>query len=367
MTRTVKVIFALCGLAVVCVLVCSILSPFASFAFLPVCFILTYYASSRLHYTTLGKRPWLLFVVGALYGGGGLLFVGVNLFLIGGAVLFFALGLVAALRDKCTPLGEQILCAGVCLVVCVAVVGVFALVWHTGFVNTVVRAIKQCDADPILAFLAKRFYKKQTAESLGHMPLVPQDELYAAEVLAEYAHSIGRLLEVDALWYITGYGTFVGILTPLGALAIRQAAKKNDSFLRAEALLFGTGFLQSDVGAPVLGLRVEEQRLGHFYLKVVVLPVLVFSLFGFYEPMRVAVRPVFNVLITLPTTFCGITLLYHIAKLFKRKARVAAIIVFWLLMATAAVFWEWGLIILGFLGLGDAVLDMRKLLHWALN
>ena len=320
-----------------------------------------------MHYATRKRRPWLLCVVGALYGGAGLLFVGVNLFLIGGAVLFFALALVAFLRDKCTPLKEQILCALVCLAVCVAVLGAFAIGWRTGLVNTVVKAVKQCDSDAYLAFLARRFYKKQTLESLGHTPLMPYDELYRTEVLSEYAHSIGQLLEDDVLWYATGYGTFIGILTPLCGLAIRQATKKNDSLLRGEGMLLDAGSLQAVGNEPVLALRVEEQRLGRLYLKTVVLPVLVFSMLGFYEPMRVAVRPVFNVLITLPTTFCGITLLYHIAKLFRRKARVIAIVVFWLLMATAAVFWEWGLVILGFLGLGDAVLDMRKLLDWALN
>ncbi|MDE7395810.1 MAG: hypothetical protein K2M95_06805 [Clostridiales bacterium] len=337
MTRSEKTIFAGFGAATVGLLALCVFSPFLSIALFPVAVVLLYYAGAR-------TKWWLLLLAGALYAGAGLLFRGVNLFLLTGAVLTLSLGAVAAFRKKLPPLAESAICAGVCLLVTCATVGVFALVFRTGLTNVITRAIAKCDTDPVTAFLSQRFYRKQTEESLGHLPLTKGDELYASEALTEYAHSIGRLLENETLWYVSGFGAFVGILSPFCTFAFLQAGKRGD-----------------------VAVRVETLRLGHGYLKAVVLPVLVFSLLGFYEPLSSAVRTVFNVFITIPTAFCGISLLFYVAKLFHGKARIASIVVFWLLMATAAVFWEWGLIVLGFLGIADIIINVRKLLDWALS
>lgn len=334
-TKTEKIVFSIGCVGAVSFLALCVFSPYASIALLPVPLLLTYYASVR-------YKPWLLLPVGACYALAGVLIRGGNLFLITGAMLFAALSPVAFLRKKLSSLAEIAVCAAACLLATCASVGIFALVRHTNMTNAIVRAIAKCDSDPITAWLSERFYRKQTADSLGHLPLVKGDELYASEALTEFAHSVGRELGDDTLWYVSGFGTFAGILTALCGFAFAQAEKRSE-------------------------VRVQDLRLGYGYLKAAVLPALAFSLIGFYPPMESAARTVFNVFITLPTAFCAVTLLFYCATLFRGKARIAAVVVFWLLMAVAAVFWEWGLVILGFLGIADVAIDVRKLLHWALS
>lgn len=221
--------------------------------------------------------------------------------------------------------------------------GLRALIAHTAVRDAIADAYASLSADPLVAFVSQRQYRKQTAETLGYAPLAATDAGYATDAARVFAARIGRELDGNALWYVSGYGAFASGTATAVAAALAQFARLEN--------------------AP----RMQDLRLGKNYLFAAVLPALAFMLFYFYEPMRPVVRTVVNLLITLPCALCGITLLYHSALRFRGGARIAALVVFWLLLAASVLFWEYGLLLLGFLGLADCIMNVRALLDWALG
>lgn len=318
-------------------LVLGVFAPSVSIAALPAATVLLYFLS-------LAVGVWVLPVAAAVYFAASLLVSGMSIFATAGAVIIVALVLPRCLRKKLPLVWEIALCAGVGIVAVCGALGVYALASGTSVTDVIVANFADLTHDPVVWAVAKRHYRTLTAQVLGHAPYVSADELYATDVLTAYADSIGRELEDNLLWYLTGFGTFAGGLAGAGALAIASC----DGTVAVTPLL-------------------RDVRFGKTYLLSAVLPALAFALLALYAPMRPVVRTVINVMVTLPTTLCGITLLFHSACRFGGKGRVAAIVVFWLLMAVAAFFYEWGMLILGFLGLADCVLNVRKMLDWALS
>lgn len=151
-------------------------------------------------------------------------------------------------------------------------------------------------------------------------------------------------IEEGVLWYVTGFGAFTGGAGCAGGIAAAHL-----------------------LGAYKDEPRIADMRLSRNYLAAAVVPALAFALLSFYEPMKPVTLTVMNVMVTLPTALCGVTLLYHSLARVRGKPKIAAIIGFWLIIAAAAVFWDYGLTILGFIGLADCVINVRKLLDWALS
>lgn len=333
-----KCVYPIVGGVALLLLAASAVAPSISVATVPAAAVLLYYLS-----VTVGL--WVLPAGAALLAAAGAALHGAHVFPITGAAVLALLTVPRALRKKLPLVWELALCATAALAAVCVTLGVFALATGVSPTAAVADAYAKLADDPVLARLAARYYKTRTAEHLGHAPLIAADELYAAETLAVYASRVARELEGDFLWYLTGFGVFAGGLAGAGGLAAASAD-----------------------GTLALAPRMREFRLGKTYLSGGALPALAFGLTAFYAPMRPVATAVINAMVTLPTALCGITLLYHTLGRFTGKAaRVTAMAVFWLSMAAAAVFYEWGMLVLGFLGLADCVLNVRKLLDWALG
>ncbi|MDE7372625.1 MAG: hypothetical protein K2N18_01025, partial [Clostridia bacterium] len=232
---------------------------------------------------------------------------------------------------------------------------VFALTFGASVADLIADTCENLTSDPIMFMLAKRHYGKLTVAKLGHEKLSVYDELYFSEVMSEYAKHVFAELDGNTLWYLSGYGVFAGGVAAVGAKAIAQ--NLGEAHLNRHSV-------QSDDFEQV---RIKDLRLSRTYLFAAVLPALAFAFLGFYEPMKGVVRAVVNVMVTLPTTLCGITLLYHSALRFYGKARILSVIVFWIIIIVSAVFYEWGMLIIGFIGLADVIINIRRCLDWALN
>ncbi|MDE6398100.1 MAG: hypothetical protein K2L51_02155 [Clostridiales bacterium] len=325
------------GVAVLLLALC-VFMPSASVAGVAAAGVLLYGIS-------LAAGAWVLPAAAAVYAAASVCFSGADMLGITGAVLLCALSLPRMLRKKLPLWWEIALCAAVGVIAVCGTLGVFALATGKSVRGAIVAYYEKLSFDPLASALAKRYYAECTAEQLGHAPFVPADELYVADTLAAYASHIGSELEGNTLWYVTGFGAFAGGVSCAGAAAIA----KTDGVLPVEP-------------------RLRDMRLGKTYLLAAVVPALAFALLGFYEPMQPVTRTVVNLMVTLPTCFCGITLLFHsLCRIPGRAGRIAAQIVFWAAVAALALFFEWGLLVFGFLGLADCVLHVRKLLDWALS
>ncbi len=332
---TKKIGGILSGVVTALLLVGCIAVPSLSVALLPAVCALLYYLSFF-------TGPWLFVAVAVPYSVPGLILHGANLFSIGGAVLLVSLTLPRLLRSRLSFAAE----IGVAAAVAMVAVCVFAAVWApcrgVSLEDAVPDAYAHADGDIAIVWCAEREYGRLGEEELGHPPLRAEDEQYEAEVLREYSYAVGRELDGYLLWYLSGFGAFCGGIAAVGAQAAAQCGRK---------------------GRPS---RVADFRLYRGYL-IVIAAALLFSVLGVMESLRPVTRTVFNLFITLPTALCGLTLLYHSLRRPPGKARIVTTVLFWVLAAAAALFYEWGLVILGFLGLADVILDVRKCLDWALG
>lgn len=311
--------------------------PSGSVALLPIVCMIGYYLSRK------RGRAWILAVIACVYAGAGLLFHGVSLAYVGGAVLIAVLILPAVLNSRLLFWGEAALCAALGVVAVCATAGFWALATHGGITDVITKEIASFTADPLAGFFAAREYARISEEILGHAHLSVTDAGYSADALAVLAKVVGWELDGNLLWYLTGFGAFAGGLACAGGCALTSARKE-----------------------PLL-LQMRHIRLGHKYLLEICLPVIVFAFAAFYEPLAPVVRAVVNVAVTLPTALCGLTLIYHTIMRLDGKAKIAAVVGFWAVVAVAAVFYEWALIILGFLGLADAIINVRALITQALE
>lgn len=332
-----KSVYALTGIILSVFAAVFIISPVTGVVLVPIICLIAYYLARRLGFWALALAA-MPFVSAAVFAGGGnLLFAvaaGVTVSLI--PVRLFA----KHIRGLWCETG---ICAAAAIVAVCAVIGFWALLHGVSVTDAITYAYETLTYDYAATWMAKAHYLKLTAEDLGRAPLSVKDEMFTVESMREFANFIGRELDGATLWYLTGFGAFTGGLSCLGA----AAAANCDGGERTES--------------------ISELRLSRTYLAAAVLPALAFMLFSLYEPMRPAVRTVVNLMITLPTAVCGITLLYHSLSRICGKPKIAAIIGFWLVIAVAALFYEWGLLILGFIGLADCIINVRRLLDWALS
>lgn len=330
-----KSVLFILGVITFALIAAVVLIPSLSVALVPAICVLAYYFGYNLGAGIFVISAAIIFSLSrALFEA--------NAFSDASAVFVLSLALSRILRSKLNLFAEIALCAAVGTVAVCAYFGIYALVKGVSVTDLIVSEFSSLESDFVFSRLAQINYKKLTAEDLGHAPLLKNDELFLKEAASEYAHKIGRELEDNLLWYLTGFGAFAGGLSCVGASAIAECRRNST-------------------------VKLEDMRLGRAYFLGGILPALLFSLFTLYEPMRPIVRTVFNLFITLPTAFCGITLLYHTAARFSGKRKVIAVIVFWFVMTVSAIFYEWGLLILGFIGFADVVLNVRRLLDWALS
>lgn len=312
-------------------------SPGLSVALVPIVCFAAYFLSTI-------AGAWILALVAAVYVALSLAFGTFGIFSVCAAAIIVLLTLPRLLGGRLPKMWELALCAAAGVVAVCACFGVYATVCRCSVVDAVVEYYGKLGNDPVVMFFAEKNYDGLTEDILGYAPFSPSDELYSADALRVFAENVGRELDGNVLWYLSGYGTFSGGIAFACSAAAGQASGV-------------------DTRLPAM----KDMRLGHGYLKAVVLPVLAFALFYLYEPMRPAVRAVVNAAVTLPATLCGITLLYHSLDRVRGKPKIAAMAVFWLVIALSAVFYEWGLLILGFIGLADCVINARRWLDWALS
>lgn len=265
-----------------------------------------------------------------------------DLFSVIGSVLLLALLAPRLLCGKLSLLAEIGVCAVVGIVAVCASFGFAALGSDKSAEELIPSYYASANSDPVICSVALRHYRSLDAEALGHEPLSSDSQNYGEEVLREYSDYVGRELDGNLLWYLSGFGAFAGGVAAFAGYALINA-----------------------YGDRRKG-KIADLRLGRSYL-IVIAAVLLFSALSIFGYFGQATRTVFNIFVTIPTTLVGISVLYHSLSRPPGKIKIATLVLFWLLLATAALFYEWGLIIFGFLGLADIVLDIRKLLDWALS
>lgn len=315
-----------------------VFSPGLSIPVLPAFCALLYFVSLRAGW-------WLFAPVAAVYFAAGTAVWGIHPFVTAGACVILLLTVPRLLRRKLNYAGEVALCAAAGFIAVCAVFGVWAAATRTGADGVIMNAYVRIEADPVVSALSRKLYRTVTSEQLGHVPYSVRDELYLTDAVSYYATSVWRELDGTVMWYLSGFGTFAGGVAALGGCAMYSCMYKDER-------------------VPV---PVKDWRLGRGYVFAAVLPALAFAFLAFYEPMKPVAIAVVNVMVTLPCTMCGITLLYHSVSRINGKAGAWATVLFWTVTAVAAFFYEWGMLIIGFVGLADALINVRKLLDWALS
>ncbi len=330
-----KIVFTLAVTLSALLLCVCVFMPSLSVPLLPLVCALLAYASLRVGF-------WLFLPFAVGFCAVGLICFGFCEFTVAGAILLAALSVPMLFRRKLSPLAQTALCAAVGVFTVCAAFAVFALAMRQSVSDVIRGAYERLSRDPFLRFLSNRHYASLKAES-GQVAYSPADSEYLSAALASYGEKVWRELDGTVLWYLSGFGAFAGGAGATGGLALSERV------------------------CGVSGVPVREWRLGKIYLLAAVLPALAFAFLAFYEPTVPVVIAVVNIMITLPTSLCGITLLYHTLTRPNGKAKIATVALFWLIIAVAALFYEWGMLVLGFLGLADCVLNVRKLLDWALE
>lgn len=175
--------------------------------------------------------------------------------------------------------------------------------------------------------------------------LSPSDEGYLKDALAEYAAAAEREAADYLLYYLMGYAVLLG----------------------------GVGYLGTIFAARLFRLKIplpdepfSELRLPRKYLLYVALPVLAFSFLGGIKTLRPMTATVFNAFLTVPCAFAGFTLLLAVCKLFHGRARTGLYIGTGLIAAVCA-FTSIGTFILSLLGFADVILNVRKMIDYALS
>lgn len=324
----------ICTLAVVFLCVCS---PTLAVALVPLVCISVYFFGRR-------WGAWTPAVAAAVYVVAGILFRGVNALWIAGAALVLSLTVPLLCRRKLSLWAELGVCGGTGLFAVCAVFCVFALATEQSLFDVALSSCEKLATDPVFYALASHYYGKQTAESLGHIPLLATDPQYVTDVVATFVAHIGNEAEGYVLWYLTGYGVFASSVACAVTHAVAQCLPEYDG-----------------------KVKMRDLRLGRTYVLAVFLPVIAVAFLAFYEPMQPAVRMLVNCAVTLPTSLCGITLLYHTLCRISGKGGIVARVAFWLVIAISLAFYDWALLVFGFVGLADAILNVRKLLDWALG
>ena len=332
-----KIVTVLLGLTLPLLLAASIVSPSAGIVLLPVLCAMSYYFA-------LHAGSWFFAVVSLPYLGIGFCVHGFNPFIVAGSAAVLCLTVPCLLHRKLPVWGEIAAGAAMCALAVCTVLGITALCRSGTITDVIVSQYAQSACDPVSVWAAKHVYARITETELGHAKLSAADKGYLSDVMAAYSAHVARELDGSLWWYLTGFGAFTGGVAVVGAFAVTRCRKQ-------------------DVCPTAIG----ELRLGRNYLFAAVIPALCFAFLAFYEPMEQVVRTVVNLFVTLPTALCGITLLYHTLMRAKGKARIATAVAFWAIMGVAAFFYEWGMLILGFVGLADVILNVRKLLDWALE
>ncbi len=331
-----KIVFVIAGALAAALLCACVFMPSLSVPLLPV-------VCALLAYLSMCAGAWIFLPFAAAYCVAGFAAFGFCEFTVAGAVLLSALCVPVFFKRKLSPLVQTALCAGVGAFVVCAVFAVFAIAMRVSVSDVIRGAYEKLSRDPVVRLLSKRHYATLSQTELGHSPYSPADPLYLAEAISRYAEKVWRELDGTVLWYLSGFGAFAGGAGALG------------------------GFALSERVCGVTGAPVRDWRLGRVYLLAAVLPALAFAFLAFYEPTVPVVIAVVNLAVTLPSSLCGITLLYHTLTRPKGKVKIATTALFWVLLAVAALFYEWGMLALGFIGLADCVADFRKLLDWALE
>lgn len=295
-----------------------------------------YYAYSKRWYISL--VPIVLYSVAAFaFNYDDLLFIIVPTLVIG-----FTVTAVSVEKLGKYKLGAS-LAAGGFILACVLSVMTLGLARGKSGDELVKEYVASGKDNVIVTLLAERAYEKGVDKE--HR-LGKSDENYTSAALEYY----GNELKIDAakylLYYLTGFGAEVGIGAYLLCLIMRRK-------------------LSSASGAKER-TPIKLMRLDRKYLLACVLPALVFSLVGLIPDASPLVATVFNLLVTVPCAYAGLTLIIYAAALFKGKARIPAFIVAALILVACGIF-PIGTLVLSAAGFGDAAIPLRPLMDLAAN
>ena len=207
--------------------------------------------------------------------------------------------------------------------------------------------------DPVIGLAATVYYDGLTDEQAGGKKPQKGTEAYDRAAREAYAAAVKQEADEQLYWYLSGIAVFGGLAAYLLLLPLLRRTQADRTRY-----------------APTLRLpttAVRDLRLPRSYLWVCLLPALAFSALSAIALLRPITRAVFNVLITLPCAFAGFTVLLHTCYRAQGRLRAWVLTLLGVAVAAAMVFYDWGLLVLSLLGLADCVLDLRKLLSWALD
>lgn len=340
MALTKKRVIILSVAFVLPLLVACAVSPVSAIVLLPVILAFTCALS-------FAAGAWVIAAAGVLYFAASVPLWGFHPFTSGAAVTIAVCALPATFCKRLKPVAFIGVTAAVGAVAVFGFLGIFAIAKGCSITTLITSSYGSLLGDPVLSAISRGMYKNLGEADLGHVPLLPNDEMYLADAVSYYASTVAKELEGATVWFVTGFGAFGGGICALGGFALSQACGQP---------------------TPCRGFTaVRDLRLGREYVFIAVLPALCFAFLAFYEPMVPVVITVVNLMVTLPGCLCGITLFYHIATLPRGKIRILTVVAFWLIAALLAFFYEWGMLVYGFVGLADSILNVRKLLDWALR
>ncbi len=253
------------------------------------------------------------------------------------AVCVFACGGTLIAIKTCKHYYTAFTFSAIAVVIAVlAVLGIFPAVISKTPSNTVFDYIAY-SSDGSLDIVAKLLHPLYSDEPYLNSHV-------SREILARF---VQKETHTTLLWYACGYAVFTGGITFL--LAKSETEKTKLSYLTNEY--------------P----RINEMRLNRQYVFIVFLPALVFCLFALIPEMKPITLAAFNVLVGIPCAFAGWTLLLHCFDRAKGKAFYVLRVTFIILSLASCVFYDVGFTAFMFLGFADSVLNVRKMLDYALN
>lgn len=210
--------------------------------------------------------------------------------------------------------------------------------------------------DPFIDFLARYHYEHiDIPENIGRIE--PGEEGYADAVTEFYSEYLGDEFETYTPYYCVHFGSIIAMLAYFIALEInRRTCSAYDVEASAAAVKNSTHCVG---GVRRETTKLTDMRIPRSYLWAMLLPGLIASVLldfvGGYDALSATVMHVF---VTVPPVFAFVTLMAYLASLFNGKARIAAAVVFFLLMA-AIVILPMAMFICSIIGLCDIIINIR--------
>ncbi|MDR2202418.1 MAG: hypothetical protein LBP26_06660 [Clostridiales bacterium] len=202
---------------------------------------------------------------------------------------------------------------------------------------------------------AARIYYRFFYDGDGVQKLDKSHAGYQAEANRKFADSVGEWGAEDIFFDFMGLFSVAAIFSFLAVFLINRRTKRHK-------VGSPSGFAVKTCAA-----RLCDMRLNRRFCLYVFFPAFAFSFLGYIKPLSTVTAAVFNAAVTVPCAFAAFTLLLHTLNRIPAGKLKGALFAVWVLGAATCAAFPLALFYVSFLGLADAVLDVRVLLSYALD